>query len=176
MNKPVPQFPEAQRIRFEELEEFPNYAVGENGEFVNMKTGGMPIHLSRNSQGLPKITLIKDGLPSTRSPARLVAETFVEKEREDFDTVIHLNNDRMDCQAQNLRWRPRWFAIAFHKQFYREAMHQDHTAIQDLAGEMCFASPKDAVMSLGILYNDIVLSFTNDSYTFPTMQKWTPVH
>ena len=162
--------------RFEEIEGFPDYMVGETGEIVNVATGGMPLQQSRNNQGLPKITLVYNHRPYTRSPAVLVAKAFVMPEREDFDTVIHLNNDRLDCRAENLRWRPRWFAIAFHKQFNRESIHLDHVPVMDVNDKRYhYACPKDAVMALGILYKDIVLSTTNETYTFPTMQVWTRV-
>ena len=162
--------------RWEEIPEFPNYLVSETGEIVNMKSGGMPLKPSHNNQGLPKITLVEDGRPHTRSPAKLVAQAFVEPEREYFDTVIHLNNDRMDFRAENLLWRPRWFAIAYHKQFLREPIHIDTDPIVCRESGVVYDCPKDAVMKLGILYGDIILSFTNDSYTFPTMQQWSRVH
>lgn len=163
------------KVRYEYLDDFPEYMVNDLGEIVNMKSGGMPIKHSQNLQGLPKITLVRDHQPMTRSPAVLVAKAFVEPERPDFDTVIHLNNDRLDCRASNLKWRPRWFAIAFHKQFHRDSMHIDTTPIEEIDSGDRYETPKHAVVDLGILYGDIVLSFTNESYTFPTMQRWRPI-
>ena len=162
-------------VRYEELPEFPNYVAGDNGEILNMKSGGYAIKPSINHQGLPKITLIQDGRPKTRSPAKLVAEVFVPQEREDFNTVIHLNNDRTDCRACNLMWRPRWFAIAYHKQFYRDTFHQHQYPIEDVSTGERYESPKAACMAHGILFNDIILTFTNPSYCFPTYQQFSHV-
>lgn len=161
--------------QYEEVDGFPDYVVGESGIIVNIKRGGQELRASRNQQGLAKVTMVRNGRPLTRSAAVVVAKAFVHQPREMFDTVINLNNDRMDCRACNLAWRPRWFAIAYHKQFYRESVRTDYTRIEDVDTGEQFDRPIDAAMKYGILYNDIVLSFTNESRTFPTGQRWRPV-
>lgn len=149
------------------LRDFPNYVVSDQGNFANWKFGGRLIQKSQNQQGLPKIVLVNDGRPYTRSPAVLVAETFVPEERDGFDTVIHLDGDRTNCRADNLLWRPRWFTIKFHRQFSEENFHKDSMHCVDKDTGIHYQSLRDASMHMGIYYNDILDNVYNSRPVFP---------
>jgi len=112
------------RVQWHELEEFPDYAVSEQGDIANIKTG-IPRKLSINGQGIVKITLYDTRKQLvTRSVARMVAEAFVPKpDQEIFDTPIHMDGELTNCRADNLVWRPRWFAIKYHRQFRNKLFH-----------------------------------------------------
>lgn len=161
--------------RYEEIPGFTDYAISDTGVVINMYSH-TELKPRPNQYGLYRVGMSRDGQQHTRAVAHLVADAFIRREREDFDTVIHLDGNRENCRAENLMWRPRWFAIAFHKQFFRETFHIEPNPIQDVFSGSLYNSPKHAATTLGILYNDIILSFTNDHYTFPTMQKWTTVN
>jgi hypothetical protein len=158
-----------------DLKEFPDYVISTSGEIVNMKWGGHPINYSRNQQGLPKVTLVRDNRPFTRSPARLVAETFIPEEREVFDTPINLDGDRMNCGVENLMWRPRWFAIKYHKQFMFENFHSDFAHRVDIESGEHYYSLKEVCMRNGLYYFDVIKSCVEKTFVPITYQEFRNV-
>lgn len=153
------------RERWEELEEFPDYAVSELGEIVNIKSG-FPRKTSINQQGIVKISLYKNGKELiTRSVAVMVAEAFCEGQNEFFNTPIHLDGDRENCRADNLMWRPRWFAVQYHRQFQSPEFHNSNVHIVDLESGIEFESVKEACMHFGLYYNDVYRSYIHEEPT-----------
>lgn len=155
------------RHTWHELEEFPDYAINEEGEVVNMKTG-----CSRkpaiNQQGILRVGLYKGRVLCTRSIAVLVANAFLEPPRsESFDTPIHLDGDRQNCRASNLMWRPRWFAIRYHKQFRLEAFYQGTRQIYDETNGETYDNLKHACTSLGLYHHDVIDSYHMGNPVFP---------
>lgn len=107
------------------VDKFPNYRVDINGAVSRGPWFERELKHARNREGVSFVTLYSepvDGQPGVRhirSVARLVAETFLDPPHHPaFDTPTHRNGDRSDCRASNLVWRPRWFAINFHRQWY----------------------------------------------------------
>lgn len=161
------------RLRWHELEEFPNYAISENGDIANIKSG-MPRKISINQQGVAKITLYDtEGRLITRGVAKMVAEAFVPKpDAETFDTPIHLDGEQLNCRADNLVWRPRWFAIKFHKQFRFEDFHSARGTFIELDSEEVYDSIKDICVRNGLYWQDVVKSVTEETFVFPTWQNF----
>jgi hypothetical protein len=149
------------RERWQELEEFPDYAISEYGEVANIKTG-MPRKTSINQQGIVKISLYQGRELITRSVAVMVAEAFVPGETEFFNTPIHLDGDRENCRADNLMWRPRWFAVQYHRQFHNEDFHRMDVRIEELTTGREYQSVKEACMDLGLYYNDVYRSYVHE--------------
>lgn len=148
----------ADTIRWHELEEFSDYAVNDLGEIHNIKTG-MPRRTSVNQQGIVKISLYQGRELITRSVAVMVAEAFCEGQTEFFNTPIHLDGDRWNCRADNLMWRPRWFAVQYHRQFQRDTFYATEPRITELTTGNEYDCPKDACMDLGLYYNDVYHSY-----------------
>lgn len=145
-----------------ELEEFPDYAVSDRGEIVNIKNG-MPRRTSTNQNGIVKITLYIDGKElATRSVAVLVAEAFCDGQNDLFNTPIHLDGDRDNCRASNLMWRPRWFAVQYHRQFYSDEFHRMDVPIQEITTGRRYSSVKEACIDLGLYYNDVYRSYVHE--------------
>jgi hypothetical protein len=161
------------KLNWVELEEFPDYAVSDEGDLVNIKTGA-PRKLSINQQGIPKISLYnKEGRLVTRSVALIVAEAFVPRPDEEvFDTPIHLDGERMNCRADNLLWRPRWFAIKYHKQFRLPEFHASDCMLMELDSKAVYPSIKEACIHNGLYWFDVVKSFTEETFVFPTWQEF----
>lgn len=161
------------RLQWHELEEFPDYAVSEHGDIANIKTG-MPRKLSTNQFGVVKITVYNEQKQLvTRSVARLVAEAFVPRPDLDaFDTPIHLDGDQLNCRAENLVWRPRWFAIKYHKQFRNEHFHAARGTFIDLDTEEVYDSIKDICVRNGVFWQDVIKCVTEETFVFPTYQKF----
>lgn len=149
------------RERWHELDEFPDYAVSDCGEIVNIKTG-MPRRTSINQQGIVKISMYRGRELITRSVAVMVAEAFCDGQTEFFNTPIHLDGDRENCRAENLMWRPRWFAVQYHRQFGIDVFHNMDVHIEELTTGKDFYSVKDACVSLGLYYNDVYRSYLNE--------------
>ena len=147
--------------RWHELDEFPDYAVNDLGEIHNIKSG-MPRRTSVNQNDIVKISLYKHGKElHTRSVALLVAEAFVPGKTDLFNTPIHLDGDRENCRADNLMWRPRWFAVKYHRQFYSEEFYKQDVHIVEINSGREFYSVKDACTTLGLYYNDVYRSYVH---------------
>lgn len=157
------------------LEEFPKYYVSNYGEFVNNRTDS-DIQPSVNQQGHAKISLYAGGQLRTRSAALLVAGAFLPRENDIFDTPIHLDGDLINCRADNLMWRPRWFAIKYHKQFGNENFINDHASRVDVISGELYSSMRDVCVTNGIHYHDVINSEYNGSLTFPTWQQFRVVY
>lgn len=160
-------------LRWHELEEFPDYAVSEFGDIANIKTG-LPRKISTNQFGVAKISLYTpDGRLLTRSVALLVARAFVRPDdREAFDTPIHLDGDQANCRADNLVWRPRWFAIKYHKQFRQEEFYAAKAVFMDRDTEEVYESVQEACIKHGLYWHDVVRSFVEETFCFPTWQHF----
>lgn len=164
------------REQWHELEEFPDYAVSSMGEVFNIKTG-MPRRTSINQQGIVKISLYKDGRELiTRSVAVMVAEAFCEGRTEFFNTPIHLDGDRENCRADNLMWRPRWFAVQYHRQFQSPDFHRMDVHIVDVDTGKEYYSVKDACMELGLYYHDVYRSYVHEQQIPLTRQEFRLVY
>lgn len=147
--------------RWHELEEFPDYAINDLGEVHNIKSG-MPRKNSINQQGIVKISLYQGRELITRSVAVMVAEAFVPGQTDFFNTPIHLDGDRENCRAENLMWRPRWFAVQYHRQFNNEEFYKMDLHIEELNSGKEYYSVKDACVALGLYYNDVYRSYVHE--------------
>lgn len=148
------------REQWQELDEFPDYAVSSLGEIANIKTG-MPRKTSMNQYGIVKISLYQGRELITRSVAVMVAEAFVPGRNQLFNTPIHLDGDRENCRADNLMWRPRWFAVRFHRQFETEEFHNSNVDIEEVTTGRRYTSAKEACIDLGLYYNDVYRSYVH---------------
>lgn len=93
-----------------------NYSVCEWGRVRNNKTQ-RELALSKNKQGFLYVKIIINGHEYIRSVAVMVAETYHGEAQPPFNSIIHLDNDRQNCSAENLKWRPRGYALQYHRQF-----------------------------------------------------------
>lgn len=157
-----------------ELEEFPDYAVNNFGEIHNIKTG-MPRKTSTNQNGIVKISLYQGRELITRSVAVMVAEAFCDGQSEFFNTPIHLDGDRDNCRADNLMWRPRWFAVQYHRQFYSPEFHASDVHIVDIDTGKEYYSVKECCVDLGLFYNDVYRSYIHEAQIPMTRQEFALV-
>jgi hypothetical protein len=98
-----------------------------------------------------------------------VAHTFVQGYTDIFNTPIHLNGNKQHDWADNLVWRPRWFAFKYHVQFVNRPPYVPEPIIDIDTGEEFFDSRKAAV-KYGLLEKDIFLSTSNHTHVFPSGQ------
>lgn len=151
--------------------EFPGYIVSDRGD-IRKEGNGHVVRLSSTKKGLTKVGLTKGGQQHTRSVALLVAEAYVPGRTDIFDTPIHLDGDRANCRAHNLIWRPRWFAVKYHRQFDFSEFHNPAVRIRDLDTGALFCGFAELCSRFGLLYRDVINASNKEVEIFPTRQRF----
>lgn len=85
--------------------EFSNYDVSDEGNVRNRKTGRV-MKTNVNKKGYRTVSLREDGKYYTRKVANLVADAFIEEERNGRD-VTYKDGDRSNIYADNLEYKTR---------------------------------------------------------------------
>lgn len=163
------------RVRGEwvEMQEYPNYAISNLGQVMNVTSGQIKKH-SRNQLNIAMVNLSILGQQNIRSVAVMVANAFLDRSEvpDYFNTPIHLDGDKMNCSAGNLAWRPRWFAVKYHQQFspWERANRYGFECPVELidTGEV-FPTSWEAAIKYGMLDREIFIATQNRTYVFPHM-------
>jgi hypothetical protein len=92
--------------------------------------------------------------------------------QEEFDHVIQLDGDRSNCRADNLMWRPRWFAIRYHRQWRTPHPYRVADPIYDVATELVYDGTAGVAITFGLLEKEILFSILNRTYVWPTYQQF----
>jgi hypothetical protein len=151
------------------VDEFPNYAVSSYGTVIRERSE-RPLTRSLVQNGMPTVGMMFEGRQFRRSVSGLVARAFLRPPlRDDFDTPINLDGDVLNCRADNLEWRPRWFAVRFRRQMQDRYYDSGNRDIRLLETGEVFGSIKEAAARYGILPSDIFKSMHQSSGwpTFP---------
>lgn len=156
------------------IPEFPEYSVSTLGRVMNNRTGRILV-LTQNQYGVAQVGFFLDGVQYKRGVAKLVAHQFLDPSAlEAFDTPINLDGDRMNNEIDNLMWRPRWFAIQYHRQF-----HHPHpgfkTPIVEVKTNEHFKTSMHAATRYGLLDKEIFIATMNNTYVWPTYQVFRAV-
>lgn len=148
---------------FEPIKEFPDYGVNYHGDVLNFVTNRFLLHHVGTGGHIYVSLRDQDGSRKVRALGRLVAEAYLpEPDMENQNTVIHLDYDYVNNSADNLVWRPRWFAIQYHKQakldsypyIDREFIDVDSGRIYDNSHMFCIEH--------GALDLDVATALAND--------------
>ena len=150
---------------FRDIEGFPGYAVSNFGRVINTRWNREMTH-SLTQHGEHTVGLTQFNQQHRRSIKVLVAKAFVEGETDIFDTPMLLDGDRSNLDANNIVWRPRWFALMYAKQFEHEQSWWYAGPVIDSHGTV-YLSLVDAAMQTGTLLRDIRDSLMNDTKVFP---------
>ena len=150
---------------------YPGYSISNLGRVRNDKRERV-LTVVKLKTSYSYVGLIKEGVQVNRSVAKLVSETFLPSPSiKTFTTPIHFDGDLANCRADNLAWRPRWFAIKHTGQFRRQLpVYPD--PVRELKSGEVFENSWKAVLRYGLLYMDLILSIINKTYVFPTMQSY----
>lgn len=147
-----------------EVSGFPQYKISPDAEVVSVASG-RPKRTRQNQQGDVMIDMNRDGKTLTRKLSLLVAEAYLaEPQNETFNSVIHLDGDRSNCQANNLAWRPRWFVILYNRMF-TERPHNVSVMIEE-TGEV-FGTLREACVKYGLVESNTYIQMYNGDTTFP---------
>lgn len=150
------------------IPEFPNYCVTNDGRIFNLKTG-RDMRLSPTAEGDLTIGMMRDGVQHRRSVKVLVAEAFVPGRTEEFNTPIQLDGNKDNLHADNMMWRPRWFAWRYTSQF--SAYLPDwyfEGPILDVRHDVEYLTIIGAATTNGSLCEDILESIRTNKMVFPT--------
>ena len=153
---------------------FPQYEVSTLGHIRNRKTERI-MQTKLNQYGVLGVKLMKDSYQFHRSVPLLVAAAYLRKPNPAFDTPINLDGDRNNNAVSNLMWRPRWHAVAYHKQFNEPYSDPINRRIVDCHSGAIYENSWQCAMANGLLESDIVLSILNRTYAGITFQQFEVV-
>lgn len=157
---------------WERIPEFPRYSVSDAGRVRNDHTGRI-MALETNQQDVVFVGLMgEDGLQKKRSVSLLVANAFIPRPSEPFDTPICKNGDRFNVTVGNLCWRPRWFAAKYHRQFTHRFHSPLNVPIREIKTRHVFPNSLECAKWYGLLEHDLVLSILNRTFVWPTYQEF----
>jgi hypothetical protein len=150
---------------------FPGYSVNSLGQ-VRKDSNGRVLCTRVNQYGVPYVGLMRNWKQVIRSLPRLVADAFVPGQTRIFNTPVNLNGDRLDNRADNLMWRPRWYAVLYNNQFEDRYDNPIEVPIREIETGEEFPNSMTAAMRFGLLEREIVLSILNNTWAVPTFQKF----
>lgn len=160
--------------QFLEVDDLSNYQVSNYGYLVNVRTK-RERKISRNQQGIGMVSVQDDHhRMRTFSISKLVADRFLWNDHDPtiFDSVINLDGDRTNAHVENLMWRPRWFAVKYHRQFQYPDFNLPYIPfMEERTGER-FTNFREACTKYGLIFNHIMTSCDNGPGTFPTGQNF----
>lgn len=114
------------------------------------------------------IKLFLGGRQHQKLIRRLVAEAFCLKPSETCDTVIQKDYNKMNCNAENLAWRPRWFAWRYyHQQFDPILPEWTYKPVRNIMTNMVHANVVEAGMADGITWSEVYKSAEHHFTVFP---------
>lgn len=154
--------------RWRTILEFPQYEVSNRGDIYNTRRRLM-MRTSRTNFGHSKITLTDyDGSRHTRSVALLVASAFVGPPNYMSDHLIVLDGDFRNVNANNLAWRPRWFAWKYtHQLKLPQPNHYTNLPVRNVKTGVVYDSIIEAGMAEGLLFDDIWRSTYRGNEIYP---------
>jgi hypothetical protein len=155
---------------------FEKYHVTSHGRVLNSKTGRDMV-FTPTQFGDMTVGLMRDGKQHRRSVKVLVAMMFVERpehEEEVFDTPIQLDGNRENLRADNILWRPRWFAVRYAKQFQEPIPSWHYVGpIYEVNSNWQYDTILEAAITNGQLCSDIHNSVLYDTPVFPHGSHYT---
>lgn len=159
---------------WEVIDAFPDYSVSSTGQIRNNETGRVLV-LTRNQRGIIIVGMMRNGIQHKRAVALLVANAFLPAPTPaTFDTPIHLDGDLSNNCIENLMWRPRWFAIQYHKQFDAPQAAVKGPVQETHTGEF-FRNSREAATRYGLLDKEILKAISLRTYVWPTYQLFRAV-
>lgn len=156
------------------IPEFPNYVVSNYGDIVNKKSGRWMVQ-SITANGVVKVGLVDGTRQRTRSVSGLVARAFVPGHDGICDTVVHLDGIATNNRADNLVWRPRWFAWRYAGQLRSTSSNEHIGPLRSVGEGTRYVDVYECAIHNGLLMEDIRKSLVMGEPCFPTLQRFQMV-
>lgn len=146
-----------------DIEDFPGWAVSRSGNILNDATNRV-LRVRTNQQGIVMVGLWREGKQHMRSVPLIVAKAFLEPPANpSYNSIIHLDGNKENCAADNLMWRPRWYAIRYHQMFdkepYRVSVYLTDT-------DETFETLRDACVKYGLIEHNTYVDMINNNPCF----------
>jgi hypothetical protein len=152
------------------VEGFPGYSINPLGQVSRDSTGRLLVP-RYNQYGVPYVGLMREWQQCSRSLPRLVARAFLPSPSDIFDTPIQIDGDRSNCRADNLMWRPRWYAVLYNRQFEGHRYDRPiNEPVRETQEREKFPNSLVAACRYGLLEREVVLSVVNRTPAWPTYQ------
>jgi hypothetical protein len=145
----------------------PSYLISPDGDIFDTKFDKIVYPRFNAERGCYQVNLRAPHTKSrqtTYTIATLVASVFCANDDPRANTVVHLDGDRANHEADNLVWRSRAFAIRYHKEILDVERWARPWKILDENHNM-FDSIYDAALTFGIMPTDIDRSIRWDRKT-----------
>lgn len=152
-----------------DIKDAEGYSISSFGLVMN-KASGKLIKPQHNPNGIVYVPLYVNGEKITRSVKVMVANAFVDGKTKIFDTAINKDGNKMNCRADNLVWRPRWYAVKYSRQFRTEFPQAQKGPVQERVCGDIFETIYIAGVSNGLLFKEIFSSCRTGAPVFPTSQ------
>lgn len=159
---------------WEVIKDYSRYVINPEG-VVKARDTGREMKTRQNKQSFVMITLMDDdGKKHTRSVALMVAQAYLPKPpNPSYNSVIHLDNDRGNCNANNLMWRPRWYAMLYRRMFKE---HPSNTSVLiEETGEI-FGTLREACVKYGLYDKHTYIDMYNGDRCFHYNYKFKPFY
>jgi hypothetical protein len=108
----------------------------------------------------------RHGFYHSRNLGKLVARAFRDREEPHWNTVVYLDGNKTNCSAENLVWRPRWFAIRYHRE-KRYALAAGYFPIRNLDTGEIFTNVREVSICFGSLESEILDKANTGEGVFP---------
>lgn len=154
------------------IPEFRGYSVSDLGRVRNDETGKV-LTILRNPHGTCYVGMVHGRKQLRRSVPLLVGQAFVPKVsgRESFDRLIHRDTDLSNNRADNLMWRPHWFAVKYLIQAKRGREGSDIPVLETRHQEY-YPNTWEASLAFGLIERDVIDSILNRTFVYPTFQEF----
>jgi hypothetical protein len=128
------------------------------------------LSISYTKTGHAKISIFcdYDGERYTRGVAKMVAEAFVKPPTPLCTQVVMLDGNLDNLVAENLIWRPVWFAWKYTRQLkVPQPSRYENLMVKEIYSGNLYHSIIDAGMTEGLLFDDIWRSTYSGARIYP---------
>ncbi len=152
------------------IEGFGGYSVSDLGRVRNNDNGRI-LTVMKNQYANHYVGLNKDGVQYRRSLPLLVANAFISQPQPNFKALIHRDTNKENNRADNLLWRPQWFAVKYWNQANKGKIGSD-IPVLEIRHQELYPNTWEACLAFGLLEADLIMSIINRTFTWPTFQEF----
>lgn len=149
------------------VDDFPDYVVSAEGYVVDISKDSRVANVYLNNIGHAFVVIRNQhGFYYSRNLGKIVARAFHKKEEPHWNTVVYLDGDKTNCNAENIVWRPRWFAIRYHRE-KRHGLKDGYFPVRNKDTGEIFTNVREVSMCFGSLESEILDKVNSDCGVFP---------